>query len=125
MPQRVLIVDDSILMRRLVRAALADDGWEIAGEAADGLEAGEKYRLLWPDVVTLDISMPKCSGLEAVRTIFKVDPKARIVVVSALSQRRLTGELISVGVRGFVVKPFLPKQLQDALRASLEDLATA
>ena len=98
MPRRVLIVDDSLLMRRLVGEALASDGWEIAGEAGNGTEAVEQYRQLRPDVVTLDISMPDCNGLQAVGAIIKVDP-AKIVVVSAVNQDRLTAELIRA-VRG-------------------------
>ena len=123
MPRRVLIVDDSMLMRRLVKDALVSDGWEIAGEAANGMEAVEKYQQSWPDAVTLDITMPECNGLKAVRSILGIDPKAKIVVVSALNQNKLTAELIRAGARGFVVKPFLPEQLQDILRASVEELA--
>jgi two-component system, chemotaxis family, chemotaxis protein CheY len=123
MQRRVLIVDDSMLMRRLVREALASDGWEIAGEAANGIEAVERYRQCWPDAVTLDITMPDCSGLTAVRRLLKIDPQARIVVVSALNQKKLTEELISVGACDFVVKPFSPEQLQDAMRASVGELS--
>jgi two-component system, chemotaxis family, chemotaxis protein CheY len=121
MQRRVLIVDDSILMRHLVGEALASDGWEIAGEAANGSEAIQRYRQLRPDVVTLDISMPDCNGLHAVRAILSIDPEAKIVVVSALNQNRLTAELVRAGARGFVVKPFLPEQLQETVRASIEE----
>jgi two-component system, chemotaxis family, chemotaxis protein CheY len=123
MPRRVLIVDDSALMRRLVRDALARDGWEIAGEAANGNEAIEQYQWLCPDAVTLDISMPDCNGLQAVEAILNVDPAARIVIVSAINQSRLTAELMRVGARGLVVKPFLPEQLQETLRAAVEEPA--
>ena len=64
--------------------ALASDGWEIAGEAGNGTEAIEQYRRLRPDVVTLDISMPDCNGLQAVRTLIKIDPNAKIVVVQRI-----------------------------------------
>ncbi len=97
MQRRVLIVDDSALMRRLVGDALAGDGWEIVGEAANGTKAIEKYRQLWPDAVTLDISMPDCNGLQAVRAILKIDPEAKIVIVSALNQNKLTAELVRAG----------------------------
>jgi two-component system, chemotaxis family, chemotaxis protein CheY len=118
---RALIVDDSLLMRRKVRDALEGDGWEVVGEAADGTEAAEKYRKVRPDAVTLDITMPGCSGLEAVGTILEIDPKAKVVVVSALNQTQLVTQAIRAGARGFVVKPFLPKHLQDALRACVEE----
>jgi two-component system, chemotaxis family, chemotaxis protein CheY len=108
-------------MRRLVRDALASDGWEIAGEAANGAEAIARYQQLRPDAVTLDISMPDFNGRQAVRAILDIDPKAKIVIVSALNQNRLTAELIRAGVRGFVVKPFLPERLQDILQASVEE----
>jgi two-component system, chemotaxis family, chemotaxis protein CheY len=121
MQRRVLIVDDSTLMRRLVGEALLSDGWEIAGEAANGTEAVQRYQQLRPDAVTLDISMPDLNGLQAVRAILNIDPKAKIVIVSALNQSRLTAELIRAGARGFVVKPFLPQQLQDTVRASVEE----
>jgi two-component system, chemotaxis family, chemotaxis protein CheY len=121
MQRRVLIVDDSALMRRLVGEALASDAWEIAGEAANGIEAIERYEQLRPDAVTLDISMPDFNGRQAILAILDIDPTAKIVIVSALNQDRLTTELIRAGARGFVVKPFLPGQLQEALRASLEE----
>jgi two-component system, chemotaxis family, chemotaxis protein CheY len=116
MSRRVLIVDDSILMRRLVGQALVNDGWEVVGEASNGTEAAERYRQLMPDVVTLDITMPGCSGLEAVQAIIEFDPKAKVVVVSALNQTKLISEAIRAGAQGFVAKPFLPKHLQDAVR---------
>jgi two-component system, chemotaxis family, chemotaxis protein CheY len=125
MPQRVLIVDDSILMRRLVRQALESDGWEVAGEAGDGIEAAEKYAQVWPDAVTLDITMPGCSGVRAVEAIRKIDPKAKVVVVSALNQAKLIAQAIRAGAQGFIVKPFLPEQLQEALRVCVEEPATA
>jgi two-component system, chemotaxis family, chemotaxis protein CheY len=121
MARRVLVVDDSMLMRRLVREALVSDGWEIAGEAADGVEAVVQYKLLRPDAVTLDLTMPNCTGLEAFRQILHIDPSARIVVLSALNQDRLTAEMLCAGARGFVVKPFQPDRLQEALRASLKE----
>jgi two-component system, chemotaxis family, chemotaxis protein CheY len=121
MRRRVLIVDDSILMRRLVTQALVDDGWEVAGEASNGIDAAEKYRQSWPDAVTLDITMPECSGLKAVQAILDIDPKAKVVVVSALNQTKLIAEAIRAGAQGFVVKPFLPEHLQEALRATMEE----
>jgi two-component system chemotaxis response regulator CheY len=124
MSPRVLIVDDSLLMRHLVGEALASDGWEIVGEAGNGTEAIEQYRRLHPDAVTLDISMPDCNGLQAVRALIEIDPNAKIVVVSALNQNRLTAELIRAGARGFVVKPFLPEQSQETVRASVDEPVT-
>jgi two-component system, chemotaxis family, chemotaxis protein CheY len=117
MQQRVLIVDDSILMRRIIGRVLESDGWEVAGEAGNGREAAEKYQELWPDAVTLDVTMPECSGLMAVKTILDIDPQAKVVVVSAVSQARLIAEAIRAGAHDFIAKPFAPEQLQEAMRA--------
>jgi len=100
MHRRVLVVDDSVLMRHLVARALQSDGWEVVGEASNGIEAAEKYRQFRPDAVTLDITMPECDGLKAVRMILDIDPKAKIVVVSALNQTKLIAEAIRAGVQG-------------------------
>jgi two-component system, chemotaxis family, chemotaxis protein CheY len=125
MRRRVLIVDDSILMRRIVAQALANDEWEVAGEACNGIEAAEKYEKLRPDAVTLDITMPGCSGLQAVQMIMAIDPKAKVVVVSALNQTKLVAEAIRGGAQGFVAKPFLPEHLRDALREIVEEPTSA
>jgi two-component system, chemotaxis family, chemotaxis protein CheY len=125
MHQRVLIVDDSLLMRRLVARALVADGWEVVGEAGNGLEAAERYRELRPDAVTLDITMPGFDGLHAVQAIMEIDPKARIVVVSALNQAKLIAQAVRAGAQGFVAKPFQPEHLQEALRIVLEEPAEA
>jgi len=120
MHRRVLIVDDSILMRRLVAQALQSDGWEVVGEASNGIEAAEKYQQFRPDAVTLDITMPECGGLKAVHAILDIDPKAKVVVVSALNQTKLISEAIRSGAQDFIAKPFLPEQLQQTLRACME-----
>jgi two-component system, chemotaxis family, chemotaxis protein CheY len=125
MHQRVLIADDSLLMRRLVARALVADGWEVVGEAGNGLEAAERYRELRPDAVTLDITMPGYDGLHAVQAIMEIDPKAKIVVVSALNQAKLIAQAVRAGAQGFVQKPFQPEHLQEALRIVLEEPAEA
>jgi two-component system, chemotaxis family, chemotaxis protein CheY len=121
MQRRVLIVDDSLLMRRLVRNALEPAGWAVVGEAADGFEAVEKYQQCQPDAVTLDITMPGCDGLSAVRSILEIDPKAKVVVVSALNQSKLIAQAIRDGALGYVAKPFLPEHLQEAVREVMDD----
>jgi two-component system, chemotaxis family, chemotaxis protein CheY len=125
MLRRLLIVDDSMLMRRLVRETVVADGWEVVGEAANGDEAVEKYRQLWPDAVTLDIVMPGTNGLQALKTILHIDPEAKIVVVSALNQTKLISEAIRAGAEDFIAKPFMPEQLQATLRSCVEALACA
>jgi two-component system, chemotaxis family, chemotaxis protein CheY len=120
MPRRVLIVDDSTLMRRLVKETLVADGWEVVGEAADGQEAIERYQQLRPDAVTLDIVMPGTDGVAAMGAILEFDPQAKVVVVSALNQTKLISEAIRAGAEDFIAKPFMPEQLQDTLRTCME-----
>lgn len=120
MPRRVLIADDSILMRRMVKTTLVSDGWEVAAEASNGAEAVEQYQRSRPDAVTLDIIMPGCDGLSALRSILQIDPAAKVVVVSALNQTKLISQAIRAGAQDFIAKPFMPEQLQDTLRTCME-----
>lgn len=119
MCRRVLIVDDSMLMRRLVKDTLVSDGWDVVGEAANGDDAIDAYGRLRPDAVTLDIIMPDTNGMSALQAILKIDPAAKVVVVSALSQSKLISEAIRSGAQDFIAKPFLPEQLQETLRNCL------
>ena len=125
MTRRVLIVDDSMLMRRLVKETLVADGWEVVGEAANCEEAVAQYQQFWPDAVTLDIIMPGANGIQALRAILRIDPTAKIVVVSALNQTRLISEAIRAGAEDFIAKPFMPEELQNTLRTCLDESASA
>ncbi|MBN1395152.1 MAG: response regulator [Pirellulales bacterium] len=122
MTRRVLIADDSMLMRRMIGETLVSDGWEIVAEAADGEGAVRKYRQLRPDAVTLDIIMPgpPGAGMKALTDILKIDPNAKIVVVSALNQTKIISKAIRAGAEDFIAKPFMPEQLQDTLRGCVE-----
>ncbi len=111
----VLIVDDSVLMRRMIGETLMAAGWEVAGEAGDGREAVEKYLQLHPDAVTMDIVMPERNGIQALEEILQIDPTARVVVISALNQTRMISEAIRKGAHDFIAKPFLPEQLQNTM----------
>jgi two-component system, chemotaxis family, chemotaxis protein CheY len=106
MPKKVLIVDDAVFMRHMIRDIFASGGFQVVGEAANGLEAVEKYRELRPDLTTMDIVMPFKSGIEATREIVKVDPRAVIIMCSALGQEALVMEAIEAGASDFIVKPF-------------------
>ena len=119
MSKRVLVVDDSIVMRHLIRETLTVDGWDVVAEAANGEDAIEQYRRFQPDAVTLDIIMPGTNGLMALRMILDLDPKANVVVVSALNQTKLISEAIRAGAQDFIAKPFMPEQLQNTLRACM------
>lgn len=125
MPNRVLVVDDSLLMRKMIGDCLSAAGWEVAGEARDGKEAVEKYRELRPDAVTLDIVMPGADGMYALQTILGMDPEAKVVVVSALNQTKTISEAIRKGAQDFIAKPFFPNQLQETMRYYLAESAGA
>ena len=113
--KRVLIVDDAAFMRMSIRKMLEENGFEIVGEAENGLMAIEKYQELQPEVVTMDITMPEIDGLEALRQIKKIDPAASIVMVSALGQEARMKEAIIYGAKGFIVKPFKEEIIVSAL----------
>jgi two-component system chemotaxis response regulator CheY len=115
MAKRVLVCDDSVLMRKMVIECLTEDGWTVAGEAANGRDAIEKYKALRPDAVTMDIVMPDSDGLEGLVGIRQIDPQAKVVMVSAINQTRLISEAIRKGAYDFIAKPFLPEQLQQTL----------
>jgi two-component system chemotaxis response regulator CheY len=90
------------------------------GEASDGREAVEKFRSLRPDLVLLDITMPNMNGLEAMRKIFAIDAKAKIIMCSALGQQNLILEAIKAGVKDFIVKPFKPERILSAIQKALK-----
>jgi two-component system chemotaxis response regulator CheY len=115
MSKRLLIVDDAVIMRMRIREIAREAGWTIVGEAANGQEAVARYRELTPDLVTLDIVMPVKDGVTALREIRQQDPRARIIMVSAVDQREKLMECIRLGALDFVVKPFNKSGLQDVL----------
>lgn len=104
--KRLLVVDDALLMRRLIREVATEAGWEVAGEAKNGAEAVELYRTLRPDLVTMDVVMPQMGGLDALRQIRADDPEAQVVMVTALDQKQTLLESIQNGAIDFIVKPF-------------------
>jgi two-component system chemotaxis response regulator CheY len=111
MTARVLIVDDALFMRTMLRNIFVESGFEVVGEAGNGNEAVEKYRALGPDLTTMDIVMPEKSGIEALKEIVAIDPRARIVMCSALGQESLIIEALDAGARDFIVKPFKPAKV--------------
>jgi two-component system, chemotaxis family, chemotaxis protein CheY len=117
--QTVLICDDAIFMRTMVGDILGQAGFEIVGEAETGAQAVEKYQQLRPDLVTMDIVMPDMGGIDAVREICKMDPHARILMCSAMGQQALVVEAIQAGAKDFVVKPFQPSRVLEAVQRVL------
>ena len=116
---RVLVVDDAAFMRKMVGDALAKGGHEVVGEAGNGVEALSQYQALKPDLVTLDITMPEKDGLAALKEILSLDPAARIVMCSALGQESKVLEAIKLGAKDFVVKPFKPDRVIEAVGKAL------
>ena len=115
MALRVLVVDDTDFMRMTLRNVLERNGYEVVGEAATGVEAVELYQSLKPDLVTMDITMPEMDGITAIREIMKMDPQARIIVCSALGQKNMVIEALTAGAKDYLVKPFQPERVLEAL----------
>lgn len=113
---RVLVVDDLPFMRQAVRDAIESAGMECVAEGANGRAALELYRSVSPDVVVLDITMPEMDGIEALERLMKVDPGARVVMCSALDEEAMIIRAIQLGAKDFVVKPFRPSRIANAVR---------
>ncbi len=116
---RVLVVDDAAFMRKVVSDALASGGHEVVGEAGNGNEAVQRYQELQPELTTLDITMPEKDGLAALAEIMTIDPAARVLMCSALGQESKVIESIKLGAKDFVVKPFQPPRLLEAVGKAL------
>lgn len=119
MSHTVLVCDDAMFMRAMIADILTQAGFEVVGEAETGEQAVDRYRQLKPDLVTMDIVMPQMGGIEAVREICKEDPSARILMCSAMGQQALVVEAIQAGAKDFVVKPFQPSRVLEAVQRLL------
>ena len=120
---RVLIVDDAMFMRMMLKDILSKNGYEVVGEAANGKEAIDKYIELRPDLVLLDITMPEMDGIEALKKIKMIEPKAKIIMCSAMGQQAMVIEAIQNGALDFVVKPFQQDRVIESLQ-KVEALAS-
>ena len=116
---RVLVVDDAAFMRMMVKDILSQNGYDVVGEAENGLKAIEKYQELTPDLTTMDITMPEMDGITAVKEIKKIDPNAKIIMCSAMGQQAMVIEAIQAGARDFIVKPFQPDRVLEAVRKAV------
>ena len=116
MAKKVLIVDDAAFMRMMIKDILTKSGYEVVGEADNGVKAVEKYKELTPDLVLMDITMPEMNGIDAVKTIKELDPGAKIVMCSAMGQQAMVIESIQAGARDFIVKPFQADRVLEAVR---------
>jgi len=112
----ILIVDDSSLMRRIIRHIVIKNGFEVIGEATNGKLGVEKYKELHPDVVTMDLVMDEMNGLEALKLIIKENPEANVIMVSSMGQDVVVRDAIVTGAKNFLLKPFDEKQVVEALK---------
>jgi len=115
MAKRILITDDALFMRVTLKKILTENGYEVVGEAANGQEAVDLFQSLKPDVVTMDITMPEMDGLEALKAIRALDPAANVVMCTAMGQKNMVVEAIQAGAKDFIVKPFQPERVLEAM----------
>lgn len=116
---RILIVDDAAFMRMMIKNVLSNNGYEVCGEAGDGEQALEKYKELKPDLVTMDITMPNCDGIEGLKRIMEYDSKAKVIMCSAMGQQGMVIEAVQLGALDFIVKPFKPERVLSTVNKAL------
>lgn len=104
--KKVMIVDDAMFMRAVLKNILEKEGYEIVAEASNGLEAVSNFEKYQPDIVTMDITMPEMDGIVALKEILKIDSKAKVCMVSAMGQDQVIIESVKSGAKDFIVKPF-------------------
>ncbi|MBK5242631.1 MAG: response regulator [Clostridium sp.] len=123
---RILIVDDSTVMRKNLNTIFTSNGHEVVGEAGDGIQAVLLYSKLKPDLVTMDITMPKMNGVEVVKRIVDKDSSAKIIMVSALNQKQMVFEALENGAKHYIIKPIESSQLlgvvNEVLNYNIEDM---
>jgi len=112
----ILLVDDAAFMRMMLKDILSKNGYNVVGEAENGLKAIEKYKELKPDLTILDITMPEMDGIEAAKGIKAADPGAVIIMCSAMGQQSMVIESIQAGARDFIVKPFQANRVLEAVQ---------
>lgn len=113
---KILIVDDAAFMRMMIKDILTKNGYEVIGEAANGIQAVELYKANQPDLVTMDITMPEMDGIEAVKQIKAVNPGAKVIMCSAMGQQSMVMDAIKAGASDFIVKPFQADRVLEAVK---------
>ena len=116
----ILIVDDLAFIKLVLKDLIVEAGFRVVGEGSNGEEAIELYQDTRPDVVLLDITMPKMDGLTALKKILALDPDAKIIMVSALGQQKLILQAIEMGAKDFIVKPFQPERVISSIKKTLD-----
>lgn len=122
MGAKVLIVDDLAFIKLIIRDILEKRGIEVIGEASNGIEAVELYMRLKPDVVLMDITMPRMDGIQALSKIISIDSQAKVIMCSALGQQKLIIQAIKLGAKDFIVKPFKADRIIGAIKKTLNIL---
>ncbi len=116
MAKNILICDDAAFMRMMIKDILTKNGYNVAGEAENGLKAVEKYKEVSPDLVLMDITMPEMDGIQALKEIKKVDAGAMVIMCSAMGQQAMVIESIQAGAKDFIVKPFQADRVIEAVK---------
>lgn len=116
MAKNILIVDDAAFMRMMIKDILTKNGYNVVGEAENGAKAFEKYNEIKPDLVLMDITMPEVDGIQALKNIKTADPGAKIIMCSAMGQQAMVIESIQAGAKDFIVKPFQPDRVLEAVK---------
>ena len=120
MTKKVLIVDDAVFMRMMVRDILEKNSFEVVAEAENGAIAVEQYKATKPDIVTMDITMPEMNGIEALKAIKAYDPSAKIIMCSAMGQQGMVMDAIKAGAVDFIVKPFNADRVMEAIGKAMK-----
>lgn len=116
MAKNILVVDDAAFMRMMIKDILGKNGYNVVGEAENGAKALEKYNELKPDLVLMDITMPEVDGIKALKNIKAADPNALVIMCSAMGQQAMVIESIQAGAKDFIVKPFQPDRVLEAVK---------
>ncbi|MBQ9928065.1 MAG: response regulator [Lachnospiraceae bacterium] len=116
MAKNILVVDDAAFMRMMIKDILTKNGYNVIGEAENGAKALEKYNELKPDLVLMDITMPEVDGIQALKNIKAADSGAMVIMCSAMGQQAMVIEAIQGGAKDFIVKPFQPDRVLEAVK---------
>lgn len=115
--RNILVVDDAMFMRSTLKMMLVNEGYQVVGEAQNGIEAIEKFKALQPDIVTMDIHMPEMGGIDALVEILKINPKAKVVMITAAGDQKHVMDAMRIGARNFIVKPFSEDKVVEVMKS--------
>ena len=116
MAKNILICDDAAFMRMMIKDILTKNGYNVAGEAENGMKAVEKFKEVNPDLVLMDITMPEMDGIQALKEIKKLDGGEKVIMCSAMGQQAMVIESIQAGAKDFIVKPFQAERVIEAVK---------